>query len=196
MSALQIFMYLALAVFVIGTAWKMVRIARMPVHLRWDLYPIPHEKGRAHYGGSYYEEVDWWTKPQQTSRLNELRVMAKEIFLIQSLFQHNRPLWVWSFPFHTGLYLLVAFVILLVIGGTLDLDGMAISLTSSEQPALVVILSSLAFFCALGGSILTTLGALGLGITRLVRPELRTASLRTDYFNLLLLAAIDRKSVV
>ena len=36
MSGLQLLMYLAVVVFVVGTAYKMIKIARMPLHLRWD----------------------------------------------------------------------------------------------------------------------------------------------------------------
>ena len=55
MSELQILMYVAYAIFFVGTGFAAYRLAKMPVHLRWDLYPIPHEKGRAHYGGSYFD---------------------------------------------------------------------------------------------------------------------------------------------
>jgi len=58
---------LALAAFVLGCAFKALRYATMPAHLRWELYPVAHEMGRASYGGSYFEEVDWWTRPRQVS---------------------------------------------------------------------------------------------------------------------------------
>ena len=44
----------------------------MPMHVRWELYPVAHEKGRASYGGSYFEEVDWWTKPREVDKLGEV----------------------------------------------------------------------------------------------------------------------------
>jgi hypothetical protein len=76
MSGLQILSYVSIAFFLVVVAAKMIRIARMPVHLRWDLYPIPHEKGRSYYGGSYFEEVNWWTKPMHFSLVSEVREMA------------------------------------------------------------------------------------------------------------------------
>ena len=49
MSELQILMYIAYLVFFAGIIYTAVKMSRMPVHLRWDLYPIPHEKGREHF---------------------------------------------------------------------------------------------------------------------------------------------------
>jgi nitrate reductase gamma subunit len=98
MSELQILMSVAYAIFFVGTGYAACKLARMPVHLRWDPYPIPHEKGRAHYGGSYFEEINWWTNPAQVSVRSELTEMGKEIFFIQSMYHNNRPLWLFSFP--------------------------------------------------------------------------------------------------
>ena len=57
--------YVSLAVFSAVVLFRTARIARAPVHLRWELAPIPHEKGKGQYGGSYFEEFEWWT---QTTR--------------------------------------------------------------------------------------------------------------------------------
>ena len=104
----------------------------MPVHLRWDLYPIPHEKGKHHYGGSYFEEIDWWTKPAEVSVTNELKEMSKEIIFIQSMYHNNRPLWMFSFPFHFGLYLSIVFVLMVFLSGFLGIFGMEVSGTTGN----------------------------------------------------------------
>jgi hypothetical protein len=44
-----------LAVFAISFTIRTVRIARLPVHLRWELAPIPKDRKRGGYGGSYLE---------------------------------------------------------------------------------------------------------------------------------------------
>ncbi len=188
-------MYIAFAVFAAGTAWKVYRIARMPIHLRWDLYPIPHEKGRAHYGGSYYEEFEWWTKPRETSRLNELWAMAKEIFFIQSLYHHNRSLWIWSFPFHLGLYLLVGFLLALAtvaLAGTLAPEQVIYSSAGS----IFVFLAAASPYIGTVGALFLTVGSLGLLVSRLINRDLRSASGRTDYFNLMLLGAVGASLMV
>ncbi len=66
-SILLVLPYLSVAVFVIAVAVRALKLARLPLHLRWELYPVAHEKGRASYGCSYLEEPDWWTKPRQSS---------------------------------------------------------------------------------------------------------------------------------
>jgi nitrate reductase gamma subunit len=187
MSELQLLMYVAYAFLFIGVGYRAFRMTRMPVHLRWDLYPIPHEKGKGHYGGSYYEETDWWTKPAEVSLSSEAKEMGKEIFLIQSMFHNNRPLWIFSFPFHFGLYLSVAFVLLIFLGALLDLVGAPVAADAN-------ILSRAVFFITIPmgviGSVLVMLGAVGLLISRIFKDELRKTSVRTDYFNLILLIAV------
>ncbi len=55
-STLILLSYLLLAIFVVFFVLKSVKMARMPIHLRWELSPVPHEKGKGHYGGSYLED--------------------------------------------------------------------------------------------------------------------------------------------
>ncbi len=45
----------------------------MPIHLRWELYPVPHEAGKAEYGGGYLEETSWWSKGVKSPLLVNLR---------------------------------------------------------------------------------------------------------------------------
>ncbi|MGD8413288.1 MAG: respiratory nitrate reductase subunit gamma [Candidatus Latescibacterota bacterium] len=194
MSGLQLLMYFAYAVFFVGVAYRAYRMATMPVHLRWDLYPIPHEKGKAEYGGSYYEEIDWWTKPAKVSLSNELKEMTKEIVFIQSMYHNNRRLWVSSFPFHFGLYLSIVFVLLVFFGGFLTVLGVDVSAGSANVLGRIVHYITMPF--GIVGSILGALGALGLFFTRLARTELRRTSIWTDYFNLLLLFAVFASGLV
>jgi len=188
MSVLQLASYTAFGFFVVFVALKMIRIARMPVHLRWDLYPIPRESGSA-YGGSYFEEVDWWTKPRQASLIRELRAIAIEILFIQSLFRHNRRLWIFSFPFHLGLYCLVGFGLLLVIGAMAA--SAAVEITAGSPATFSAGIYYLTIALGSAGWILASLGAIGLLLSRIFRAELRKASLRSDYFNLIFLLAVS-----
>ena len=188
MNALQIAGYLAVVFFIVFVAAKLIKIARMPIHIRWDLYPIPHERGKGAYGGSYFEEVDWWTKPRNFSLMSELRAMALEIFFVQSLFHHNRPLWYFSFPFHLGLYCLVAFTVLLALGAVLGIQG--IEIVAGSASFLGVAVYYLTVVLGTGGWILGAVGAIGLLFARMFGGELRKASVRSDYFNLIFLLAV------
>ena len=44
--------YGLLAIFAVAFIIRSVNIARLPVHLRWELAPVPKEKTRGRYGGS------------------------------------------------------------------------------------------------------------------------------------------------
>ena len=45
--ALLLWVWFGCTVFVLGCAYRAYRYASAPPHLRWDLYPVAHEKGRA-----------------------------------------------------------------------------------------------------------------------------------------------------
>lgn len=188
MSGLQVLFYVSIVVFLAGVAYKAIKLARMPLHLRWDLYPIPHEKGKGHYGGSYFEETDWWTRPAKVAISSELKEVAKEILFIQSMYHNNRPLWMFSFPFHFGLYLSVLFVLLVYAGAALGLLGIDVASASPSQ--LGRVLHAVTIPLGLAGAALGGLGALGLFFSRMFHTQLRRTSVWTDYFNVALLVAV------
>jgi nitrate reductase gamma subunit len=156
-----------LVVFALAFVVRAVRIARLPVHLRWELAPVPHEKGKGHYGGSFLEEYEWWTKPREKSLVSEVFYMFQEIAFLKAVWEHNRRLWWFSFPFHAGLYLLIIAGVLLIFGWS----------------AGVSVLAGAGF--ALGG-----FGALGLLISRLTDRRLKGFSPPASLFNLVLLLAL------
>ena len=109
MTVIQFLTYAAVLVFLIVVLAKVIKYKSTPIHLRWELYPVAHEKGRASYGGSVFEEMEWWDKPRHKDRINELKEMFQEIVLLKGVYHHNRKVWYSSFPFHLGLYL-VAYI--------------------------------------------------------------------------------------
>jgi len=169
-----------LAIFVVAFVLRTVRIARLPVHLRWELAPVPHEKGKSHYGGSYLEEFEWWTKPREKDMTKEVSYMLQEILLLKSVWEHNRRLWWFSFPFHIGMYVLIAAGALLLLSGGLELAGVQ---AAGEWRSGVSIFAGVGF--ALGG-----IGAVGLLVSRLVDPRFRDFRTPAALFNLVLLLAI------
>lgn len=188
MGALQVALYITFAFFVIMVVAKMIKINRMPLHLRWDLYPIPHEKGKGEYGGSYFEELDWWTKRREFSLISELVEMAKEIILIQSLFKNNRALWYFSFPFHIGLYCLVGWVLLMFVGAIALGMGATVSVGAT---GFGLWLYHLTMVVGTAGLVLALVGAVGLLLSRMFRSELSQVSVPSDYFNLLIFVALS-----
>ncbi len=180
MTALHVVSLACLGVFLLAVIYRFVRIARLPVHVRWELYPVAHEKGRARYGGSYFEELNWWTKPRETSVLGELRVMVPEILLLAGVRHRNRSHWYRSFPFHFGLYLVVATTLLLTVNGVIEAAGGA---------GFGRLLARLTAGLGYAGFGLGLLGAAALFLRRLGNPEYREFTKPTDFANLLFFTA-------
>src|SRR5271166_2126606 len=96
----------AVVVFFAGIAIRLMKTLQMPAHLRWELYPIPKgPRERQRYGGSYFEDSDWWTHPRDTSHKSEAAFVLKEVFLLRGVWENFRALWLWSWLLHWGLYL-------------------------------------------------------------------------------------------
>jgi len=186
MTALVFFVvYAGLAAFLAATAIRAVMYARQPLHLRWELYPVPHEPAeRVVHGGSYFEEPKWWEKPRTVNRLTELKFMLSEMLFLKALWEFNRGLWFRSFPFHAGLYLLIASVKLLILSALLTIFWPA-----AMAGAFGAVLGGLvAVFGALG-AFLAMIGAFTLLLKRLRDPDLKNYTAPGDVFNLLFFLA-------
>ncbi|MFH1264647.1 MAG: respiratory nitrate reductase subunit gamma, partial [Planctomycetota bacterium] len=178
---LLVLTYVSVAVFLAAIGCRAVKIARLPIHLRWELYPVAHEKGRASYGGSYLEEPDWWTKPRQPSLAGELKVMIPEILLLAGVWEHNRKHWFRSFPFHFGLYLLAGLIGLLLLGGIAVAAGVDVSASAGLAGSVLYHLTYLVGYVGLG---LGLAGAAALLVRRTFDEDYREYTKKADYFNL------------
>lgn len=190
MVVVQVVTYLAAVVFLVAVVARVVKYATTPVHMRWELYPVPHEKGRAAWGGSIFEELEWWTRRREVDRIGELRQMAAEIVLLKGVWHHNRKLWWFSFPFHFGLYLLIGWLVLLLLDAVLLKAGVALGGTAGQIYTWLVVLSG---YAGLG---LLLLGALGLLLRRVFDAEIRRYSAPVDYINLLFILAVGVLALV
>jgi nitrate reductase gamma subunit len=171
--------YLAAAVsavvFVVACAWRAWLYARSPLHLRWELYPVPHEAPeRAAHGGSYFEQGEWWRHPRSSNLAGELRVMLPEILFLHALRCFNRPLWYRSFPFHVGLYLLAG-ALALVCGA---------AAAGTAAPTAAAWLGRVASVAGVAGLVSCVAGAAGLLHRRVTDPALRVSTTPGDIFNL------------
>lgn len=172
--------YAAALVFAVACAARAVAYARAPVHLRWELYPVPHEgRERAKHGGSYFETSDWWLRARRYSLLGDLRFMIPEMLFMKGLWEFNRRLWYRSFPFHFGLYLLTGTIFLLASGTVLSIYAPAV-MAGPVGPGL----NSLYKLTGMAGSVLAILGALGLLARRLTDENLKDYTTPGDIFNL------------
>ncbi|PKN53507.1 MAG: hypothetical protein CVU55_02475 [Deltaproteobacteria bacterium HGW-Deltaproteobacteria-13] len=175
--------YFCIAVFAATIGRLIYRHLTLPLHVRWEIYPVMHEMAERNvYGGSYMEKSDWWRSPYEPSRLNEFKYMVPEILLIRGLWKENKRLWMASFPFHLGLYLMMATVVLLLChaffilwaGTAFAADGIIRMIMNGLIPA--------AGWLGLTAGIA---GGLFMLYKRLADRELRNYSTFADYFNLL-----------
>lgn len=178
---LYIVLYAAVLVFLIACVVRALQYSRAPVHLRWDLYPVPHEApSRAEHGGSYFEESEWWKQPSHFNLWGELKVLVPEVLFLKGCWEFNRKLWYRSFPFHFGLYLLIFTAAVLAFCGILSIvspNFMAGNFGTAIQ--------WLYGFTGVAGLLLAILGALGLMLRRLTDPKLKIYTVSGDIFNLL-----------
>ncbi len=171
--------YLGIVFFLIACIARFMMWARMPMHVRWELYPVAHEGGgKAKYGGSYLEDTEWWSKKREVSLIGELKVMVPEILFLVALREHNKKLWTRSFPFHFGLYLVGGATALLLLAGLIV--GYAPESIASPVARFMALVMPV-----LGGAglVLGILGAVGLFMRRRGR-ELRDYTAPADLFNL------------
>ena len=85
--------YLAVIGFVATAAIKVKGyLAASPLHVRWELYPVPHEGPKGSYGGSFMEETDWWTKPRHIDHMGDLKALLEEVLFLHATFfvSHSR----------------------------------------------------------------------------------------------------------
>ena len=182
---IQVLTCVSLAVFVMFSLARVVRFVSMPIHVRWELYPVPHE-GKAH-GGSYFEQVDWWTKARPHDQIGTMWFMAQEIALLKALYHENRSLWTMSFPFHLGLYFYGVWVVLVVFGAVLGLAGVPVETSAGGLGGVLGLGTAAAGLAAFG---VGTLGTLGMMYKRFTDPNLVGFTTFKEHFNLGLLLAL------
>jgi nitrate reductase gamma subunit len=178
----HIFAFAAIGVASLVIAYRTLAIIRLPLHLRWELAPIPHEKGKVRYGGSYLEEYEWWSKPRGGSRVSPLIYMGEEILSLRGVWQHNRGLWPLSLSLHMGMYLIAGMVLLLLVSAVLSL--------AQSPPYILHSSLRVASLLALGGYLLGGVGSIGLLLKRLLDSSLRPFNTISRYANLLFLGAV------
>jgi len=181
MTLLHGMVLFAVLVFVVAVLARGIRIARTPIHLRWELYPVPHEGKRASHGGSRMEDTDWWTKTMHKDHLAELKVMIPEILLLKGVWEHNRPLWFPSWTLHFGLYLLIGNMFLLILTALLSLIGVTLPMDFVYGTVK---------FLALAGCLIGTIGAVAMFIKRGFDPKLKMYNTASHFFNIFHLGAI------
>jgi len=178
---IYLILYACVLVFLIACVTRILQYSRTPIHLRWDLYPVPHEESRrAEHGGSYFEESEWWKHSRHFNLYGELKALTSEVLFLKGCREFNRKLWYRSYPFHLGLYLLILSAVVLAFCGVLSIISPAL-LAGYFGTALQWLYE----LAGAAGLLLAILGALGLTVRRLTDSKLKIYTVGGDIFNLL-----------
>ncbi|MBB5142357.1 respiratory nitrate reductase subunit gamma [Desulfovibrio intestinalis] len=173
--------YLAVAGF-ICMAYLKIRsyMASSPLHVRWELYPVPHEGSKTVYGGSFMEEKDWWTKPRHISHWGDIKALLTEVLFLHATFEHNLKLWVRSYPFHVGMYMLMGGTIIVLCAVFAQLFGL------NPQGGFMIFVGNIINAVVLVGTLCIIIGGIGLIERRRNDEGLRRYSTPEHYFNLVI----------
>lgn len=172
--------YLAIIGFVCLAVLKIADFLKAsPLHVRWELYPVPHEGPvRGEYGGSFMEETDWWTKQRHVDHWMDIKAMLLEIFFLHSTYENKPKLWLRSYPFHMGLYMLMGGCFLLLFAVILQFCG------AKPHNGFIVFIGNIINAISLFGSVLIAGGSISLIIRRTADKGLHKYTTREMYFNL------------
>ncbi len=180
-GAVYIAMYAGVVLFLVGCAGRIYQYARSPFHLRWELYPVPHEEpNRAEHGGSYFESGEWWLHPQTIHHRGEWTSMFREIVFLRGLWENNRGLWLPSFLFHSGLYLSIGTVALVILEAAAG--ALIPGVVGGALPAVV---AGVCMWAGSAGIAFVLIGALWLLVRRVADTALKNYTKASDIFNLL-----------
>lgn len=180
----QILSYFAILVFFAMAVKKIIMISKTPVHLRWELYPVPHERGRAEYGGSRLEDRNWWEHDEKPDHINEIKEMLKEILFLKAVWENNRTLWYGSYPFHLAMYMVIFNIFISFISAVLLLVGV------SPVSSIFEIYHWIFTFVGYVAACIGVFGAIRLLLNRIADKNLSKYSSLSHYFNILLIGAV------
>ena len=186
-SVLQLAVYVSYLFVIIAYAVKAIKYVKTPLHLRWELYPIAHEKGRG-YGSSYYEDLEWWNKPRRTSILGSINYLLKNYAYFWEYYRKKKSYWLLLYPWHIGFYLIVIFHALAFFGALAMVFGLSVSGQSAN--ILTRSIYYLTLIVAVGSFVTGSFGSIGLFIKRLGDEDLRDYTPIMNYFNYLFFLAV------
>ncbi len=173
--------YFAVALFIFKTAAMVIKYLHLPRHLRWDLYPVPHQEP----DGSKYQKVDFFEMEAHKSHFHEIIEMGSEILFIKRAYINNPKVWRFSYPLHMGLYLGFIFFILLITGAVFELNDIHVDVQSQSVIAsilyyLIIVAGVVSFMSGLFGSVM-------LLWMRLTDEGMKSVSDPVSYFNLVVM---------
>lgn len=152
-------------------------LAASPLHVRWELYPVPHEGRKAAYGGSFMEGSDWWSRPRSHNAMGDILALLEEVLFLHATFKHNIKLWFRTYPFHLGLYMLMGGIFLTLITAVAKIAG-------AEDNGFIVFLGNVINAVSMLGMLGIVGGGIGLIQRRVSDEGLSKYTTPEHFFNL------------
>jgi len=159
---LLVFTYFAYVFIIAMYTVKIVRYLSLPVHLRWELYPIVHDEP-SHYGGSYQQKALVAPGFRRRSFLKALAYLSKDYLFMTSYYEWRKSYWIVLYLAHVSSVLLILFQALLLAGAVVEAAGFG---TGAAFYWPVIIAGVASFITGLAGNI-------GLFGKRMTDPDLR-----------------------
>jgi nitrate reductase gamma subunit len=166
---IQVLAWLCLVAFAAGICVVWRRYARLPLHIRWDIHPLPKESVR--------EKADGRDPGKLSVIAAEIRFALREGLLFEQCFKFNRDMWYATYPFHIGVFASVLWALLLLATAFFGLTEWYVS--------RILIIGSGGVGLVLGSA-----GGFALLAKRLLNADLRTYTAPREYANLILLLVI------
>jgi nitrate reductase gamma subunit len=161
---------------------KAIKLARMPLHLRWELYSVVNES-QSQYGGAYQEDEREWQQRHGRTLRKGITYLLKENFKFSQYFSSNREYWLALFPWHIGFILIVTFHILCFFGALVVIAGVPVA--GGSAYVLGKVFYYLILMTGVVSFIAGSLGSVGLIIKRLTDKDLKVFASPQNYFNYL-----------
>ncbi len=118
----------------------------------------------------------------QKNHLAELWAMLEEIIFLKGVYHHNKKLWVFSFPFHFGLYLITGTTALIFLSAILDIFSVInLNVIQSWSDKLLYNLINISGYAGLA---LTFIGTIGLLIHRMTDNKFKFYNTPMEFINL------------
>ncbi|TET32972.1 MAG: hypothetical protein E3J72_18235 [Planctomycetota bacterium] len=178
--AALIITYFAYVFVVVVYTIKVRKYFKMPQSLRWELYPVIHEKGYK-YGGSYLEEVDWGKKPRHKNVGRSILHLVAKYLLMGSYFEKKRSYWFGLYSWHMGFILIILFDVLI------GFEAVLMKIFGLEVSASAGVFGQFLYYITLViGLASFTLGAIGsilLLLQRIFDKDMREYATPQNYVN-------------
>jgi len=166
---------------------KLIKYLRLPLHLRSEVYPIiPGDQTSKER--SYYEDLDWWTRPRRHNLIQRVWFLFSDYFLLREYFHRDKSYWFFLYPWHIGFITIITFHIFCFFGALASLHGLPVTYGSPSIFGNVIY--SLTLATGVVSFVSGLFGSIGILIKRLTDKDLRNYATPQNYITYILLLAV------